>query len=46
MKLNFYKILAKLASSVAMLVTLCAISNINSTCIFMTYQPDVPEDLT
>lgn len=37
--------LTKLASSVAALSVLCAVSNANSTCLFWTYQPDIPEEL-
>lgn len=45
MKLLFRQKMAKIASSLVMLVTMCAIANVNSTCMFMAYQPDVPEEL-
>ena len=35
----------KLAGSVAALAMICAVSNINSTCLFLAYQPDVPDSL-
>lgn len=37
--------LMKLAGSVAALAIVCAVANVNNTCLFIAYQPDVPEDL-
>lgn len=45
MKAKIMLFLAKLAGSVAALSVVCAISNVNSTCLFWTYQPDVPQEL-
>lgn len=42
-RMNFF--LAHIASCLASLATLVAISNANSTCLFMSYQPDIPEEL-
>ena len=35
----------KLMGVAAALATLVAVSNVHSTCIFLAYQPDVPEEL-
>lgn len=45
MKAKAMLVLSKLAGSIAALSVLCAISNANSTCLFWTYQPEVPEEL-
>ncbi len=45
MKAKFSKIIFKLSGLVAGLAVLLAISNVNSTCMFASYQPDVPEEL-
>ncbi len=45
MKLQIRGILMKIATSMAALAVLCAVSNVNTTCMFLTYQPDVPEEL-
>lgn len=34
--------LGQLSASVALLI---AVYSVNSTCMFMTYQPDIPEEL-
>lgn len=45
MKAKIMNGLVKLAGSVAALAMVCAVSNLSSTCLFLTYQPDVPEEL-
>ncbi len=45
MKLHVSKWLEKLASSVVTMIVMCAAMNVSSTCMFMAYQPDVPEEL-
>ena len=45
MKAKIMNGLMKLAGSVATLAMVCAVSNLSSTCLFLTYQPDVPEEL-
>lgn len=45
MKSRIQQLLSKIPASLAALAILCAISNVNSTCMFLTYQPDVPEEL-
>lgn len=45
MKRNLQKFMAKFTGIVASLATLIAVCNVNSTCIFLTHQPDVPEEL-
>lgn len=37
--------ITKVAMSTAALAVICAVSNVHSTCIFLAYQPDVPEEL-
>lgn len=39
------QMLIKFASAMAALAVMVATFNINSTCLFMSYQPDVPEEL-
>ena len=38
-------IVTKIMSSAAALALMIAIANSNSTCVFWSYQPDVPEEL-
>ena len=38
------QMLIKFASAMAALAVMVATFNINSTCLFMSYQPDVPEE--
>jgi len=45
MQAKIINVLMKLAGSVAALAMVCAVSNLSSTCHFLTYQPDVPEEL-
>lgn len=45
MKSRIQQLLSRIPASLAALATLCAISNVSSTCMFLTYQPDVPEEL-
>ena len=45
MKAKIMNGLMKLAGSVAALAMICAVSNINSTCLFLAYQPDIPDSL-
>lgn len=35
----------KLSGLVASMAFLLAVSSVGNTCVFMTYQPDVPEEL-
>ncbi len=45
MKMRLFNLISKLAACVAALAVLCATSNVSATCIFMTYQPDIPSEL-
>ena len=45
MKLKIMSIITKIMSSTAALALLIAVANSNSTCVFWSYQPDVPEEL-
>lgn len=45
MKTKIMSIVAKIMSSAAALVLVTAVANANSTCIFLSYQPDIPEEL-
>lgn len=45
MKNRIMGIIAKVMSSTAALALVIAIANSNSTCLFWSYQPDVPECL-
>lgn len=45
MKANQKKFLMKLGQMCASIAMLLAVSSVNSTCFFMLYQPDVPEEL-
>lgn len=45
MKARIMNIFTKLAGVIASLAMVCAVSNVNSTCLFLTYQPDVPDDM-
>lgn len=45
MKAKITNMIMKLAGSVAALAMVCAVANVNSTCLFLLYQPDVPEEL-
>lgn len=45
MKTKIMSIVAKIMSSAAALVLVTAVTNANSTCIFWSYQPDIPEEL-
>lgn len=45
MKAKIMNGLMKLAGSVAALAMVCAVANVNNTCLFIAYQPDVPEEL-
>lgn len=37
-------ILLSIASAIASLAMVVAVGNFNSTCLFLTYQPDVPTE--
>lgn len=39
---NLFATMSKLLASAALFL---AITNVHSTCFFMTYQPDVPDEL-
>lgn len=43
--IRVHKILVRCASLMATLAVMVATYNVNSTCLFMSYQPDVPEEL-
>lgn len=45
MKAKLNGILFKLSGVIASLALLIAISNVNSTCMFASYQPDIPDEL-
>lgn len=45
MKAKIMNGIIKLAGAVASLAMICATFNLNSTCLFLAYQPDVPEEL-
>lgn len=45
MKARIKSMILKLSGMVAGLAMLVAIGNANSTCLFVSYQPDVPEEL-
>ncbi len=45
MKVKVMRIIAKIMSSAAALALVVAVANANSTCVFWSYQPDVPNDL-
>lgn len=45
MKVKIMNIVAKVMSSAAAMAILVAVANANSTCVFWSYQPDVPEEL-
>lgn len=45
MKVKIMSIVTKIMSSAAALALMIAITNSNSTCVFWSYQPDVPEEL-
>ncbi len=45
MKAKLNGILFKLSGVIASLALFVAISNVDSTCLFASYQPDVPEEL-
>lgn len=46
MKAKIMNVVTKLMSSVAAMVLVTAVANANSTCLFWSYQPDVPEELS
>lgn len=45
MKVKIMNIVAKIMSSAAATAIFVAVANANSTCVFWSYQPDVPEEL-
>ena len=45
MKAALNKIAFKLSGMITGLAVLVAISNVNSACLFISYQPDVPDEL-
>lgn len=45
MKVKLMNILAKVMSSAAAMALVVAAANANSTCVFWSYQPNVPEEL-
>lgn len=45
MKGKVMNIIAKIMSSAAALTLVVAVANANSTCLFWSYQPDLPDEL-
>lgn len=45
MKVKLMNIIAKIMSSAAAMALVVAVANANSTCVFWSYQPDIPECL-
>lgn len=45
MKRNIIKILIRFGRLLASIVLLISMHSVNSTCMFMTYQPDIPDSL-
>lgn len=45
MMARIHQTLFKFATAMAALTVMVATFNVNSTCLFMSYQPDVPEEL-
>ena len=45
MMTKIYSMFNKYAALMAGLAIMLATVNVNSTCLFMSYQPDVPEEL-
>lgn len=45
MKINIQTSLIRFGHVVASIALLLAIHSVNSTCMFMTYQPDIPQRL-
>lgn len=45
MMTRIHRVFSKYAALMAGLAIMLATVNVNSTCLFMSYQPDVPEEL-
>lgn len=45
MKTKLVNLVMKLATPLAALAMMVAVSNAGSTCLFMAYQPDMPAEL-
>lgn len=45
MKVKLMNIVTKIMGSAAALALVIAVANANSTCVFWSYQPDMPEEL-
>lgn len=45
MKTKIYGLLWKILSGTASLALVLALNSVSNTCCFLSYQPDVPEDL-
>lgn len=45
MKVKTMNIIAKIMSSAAAIALVVAVANANSTCVFWSYQPDLPKEL-
>ena len=45
MKVKIMNMIAKIMSCTAALALMVAVSNANNTCLFWSYQPDMPEEL-
>lgn len=46
MKSKLMNFVAKIMGSVAGIAIMVAVGNANNTCIFWSYQPDIPEELS
>lgn len=45
MKSKFMNIIVKIMSCAASIAVAIAVANIDTTCVFWSYQPDVPDEL-
>ena len=45
MKVKIMSVVSKVMGSVAAMAIVAAVANANSTCLFWSYQPDVPTEL-
>ena len=45
MKAKIKSIVSKLMGSIAAIALVAAVTNANSTCLFWSYQPDLPDEL-
>lgn len=45
MKSTLTSIILKISGLIASLAMVVAVGNVNSTCLFVSYQPDIPDEL-